>query len=696
MLNKFFLSIKEIRRHPWVCAISLITGCCLALLIYFYHWQLPLFSKSRLAFAGLAAIISSLGIAFFLSFKTVPLFRSYSRSKQILVEAMLGCAVILSFFLLSYPIPHLYPFYPNHSLEIKIDMVDTPQELQGIAFSHLKLAFRDVSFSELEIDGKYEIREGSIFFPSGQTARIYWQGITGEKAALSFLPVGIPVDARVSWDGKEQVLALQSGSDYAPTLSSDFPIFPYESLIIESAVTILIALAAFVLFTGMLGLYPYCSILLAVWLLVYLLYYPGIIGTVNIIAVDELLQGHPSDWHPLAYTLLTAFSIRFLASASSILLMQIAALALVYGKAFIFLQRNGVPRTLLLLFTWLIALWPANILSVITLTNDIPYSIALLALTYFAVRIVLTKGEWLRNSVNLFLLALCASIAVLFRYNGIPAVALFLICVFICYPKYWLRTSLVIMFVISAWFTTSEPLSKALNVTQETEGQVDNILLHHISAHVAAGTTLTVEESTYLDSLLPLEEWKYSCCTNTAMWLNSNFDRDAFHANSDYNRQLELSLFSRNPSLEFRHMLCASDLIWNPVDGCEIQHPQLEFLKGKYFWTGSYFPQYQENSFLPTLIEPVSAFINSLDSIPLLSILFWRPAWFLYLSLVCAIILCLRFRNPRWLLSIAPIFGQSAFLLLFNRVQNFRYQYCAVLAGFLLLCVAFYKPPIKE
>jgi hypothetical protein len=49
-------------------------------------------------------------------------------------------------------------------------MLDTPQKLQGIAISHFQLAFRDVSFSELEIDGRYEIREDSIFFPSGQTA----------------------------------------------------------------------------------------------------------------------------------------------------------------------------------------------------------------------------------------------------------------------------------------------------------------------------------------------------------------------------------------------------------------------------------------------------------------------------------------------------------------------------------------------
>jgi hypothetical protein len=142
------------------------------------------------------------------------------------------------------------------------------------------------------------------------------------------------------------VLALQSDGNFAPTLSTNFQVNPFESLIIKSAVSILVAVAAFVLLTGMFSPAPYTSILLAVWLLVYLLYYPGIIGTVNIIAVDELLQGHPSDWHPLAYTLLTAFSIRYLASASSILLLQIASLALVYGKSLHFYPKERHPARL--------------------------------------------------------------------------------------------------------------------------------------------------------------------------------------------------------------------------------------------------------------------------------------------------------------------------------------------------------------
>jgi hypothetical protein len=432
--------------------------------------------------------------------------------------------------------------------------------------------------------------------------------------------------------------------------------------------------------------------MLLIWLLTYLIYYPGIIGTVNITAVEELWQGHPSDWHPLVFTLLTAFSMKYLATASSILLIQIFSLAYIFHWIFTDLRKHGVLQLILIILAVFIAWVPTNSLSVITLTNDIPYSIALMALSYLAFKIVLSHGEWLTKTTNWLVLAFTASLAILFRYNGIPAVGFFFICLLVIYPKFWRKSGLALLLVIASWVLVSGPLSNALNVTHETEGQFDNILLHHISAHVINGTPLTADESAYLNKLLPLDQWEYSCCTNTSMWMNPDFDRVTFHANSALDRQIALSLFSRDPALEAKHMLCASDIVWNIADGCEIQHPVLEFWRGEYFWTGSYIPNYQENSLLPDLVHPISAFISWMDASPVLSALLWRPAWYLYLAIICAVILCRRFRNARWLLVISPIFGQSAFLLLFNRVQNFRYQYCAVLVGLLLLALAFYNP----
>jgi hypothetical protein len=231
-----------------------------------------------------------------------------------------------------------------------------------------------------------------------------------------------------------------------------------------------------------------------------------------------------------------------------------------------------------------------------------------------------------------------------------------------------------------------------LNVSNETEGHLDNIILHHISAHVASGTYLTEEETSYLDTLLPVEDWRYACCDNSAMWGNTDFDREAFHANSAFNRSLALALFQRNPRLELQHMICASDIVWNVVDGCAIKHPSIDIKEDTYYWTRSHYPDYLENSLLPRFVAPISRFIITLNSNPAAYALLWRPAWYLYLAIICTIIFIKRIGSIRGALVMAPALGQSLFLLLFNRVQNFRYQYCIVPIAILIFSLIFYQP----
>ena len=671
---------------------SLLAGVCAGALVYIYHFQLPLFSKSRIALCAVIGFAFSLLVFFSLQRFILPLFQQHNKKKQVLIILLTIIASLLLAFMLDYTILRIHPLYPQRSLLVEMDLSNLPEDIEGVSFSHLELAYRDVGYSEFTIDGDYEKRDAALFFPTGQIASIRWQGITGELARLAFEPTSQPFEIQVHWDEGSDDLDLYQSGDVLAIHTKDFPLFPHEALIIHLLSLPLIFAVLFGLLNGLFSPRPYAGFMLMIWLFIYLLYYPGIIGDVNIVAVDDLLAGQPTDWHPIIYTLLVAFNIRFLASASSLLVMQFSALALIFHNVFSYLQEKEVSRVILVALSLLIALLPTNFLSMITLTNDIPYSITLTALTFLIFKIIVSNGKWLESKTNLLLLSLTASLAILFRYNGIPAVAFFFVCLLLAYPKHWLRSLLSAAVVMALWFFVTGPLYNMLNVTSQTEGHFDNILLHHISAHVDNGTPLSVEESAYLDSLLPLEEWKYSCCTNASMWQNDDFDREAFHTQSAYNRRLALSLFRRNPALEIGHMLCASDIVWDTAGGCEIKHPSLEYIREDYFWTGSYFPQYQESSFFPMLVKPISAFISYLDGSPLFSSIFWRPAWYLYLSIICVIVFAMRNRSIRGLLLLAPIMGQSLFLLLFNRVQNFRYQYCVVLVGLLLLALVFYKP----
>jgi hypothetical protein len=165
------------------------------------------------------------------------------------------------FSLLSYKISELFhpsflsvlsfPFFEDRNGLAKL-----PKSEDGISFSQLQLAYRNVSFGELDIEGKHEIREDSVYFPAGQIASISWQGITGEKANLTFLPTSRPVSVEVSWDGRSQELGLQSQSSYLPAASIDFPTISYETTLVYGAVLSLVLLALFILVTGLFSPYP--------------------------------------------------------------------------------------------------------------------------------------------------------------------------------------------------------------------------------------------------------------------------------------------------------------------------------------------------------------------------------------------------------------------------------------------------------
>jgi hypothetical protein len=697
MLNKVSKFIRKQLQQPLVLLFSCLVGISLGFLVYCFHWQVPLFSKRMIALSCILAITSAATVYLIFIKVVLPGYLAHSQKiRGVLILLVLLGSLLLAFSL-SYQVPHLYFLYPQHQLSIEMDLRDSSSEVDGISFSHLQLTFRDVGYSELALSGQYEIRGDSIFFPSGQVASISWQGITGESALLAFLPTSVDCKMKIIWDGSSSEVNLhQTGPEVIP-FTQQFPVLPFENLLIRLVTIPIIAFILTVLISGFFSPNPFPSLIASVWLFILLVYWPGIIGDVNIVAVNDLLAGHPTDWHPIAFTLLVTAGIKLFSSAVSILILQIISLAVIFGNALYFLKKKGVLQVVLWVIALLLAFLPTNFLSIITLTNDLPYSIALLGLSFLSFKIVLSDGKWLENRFNLFLLSTAASTAILFRYNGIPAVAFFFLCLILLFPKQRVRSLITFASVILVWLLVSGPLSSGLNVTRESEGQLDNILLHHISAHVVNGTSLTEEEQAYLDGLYPLDQWEYSCCSNTAMWAKEGFDKQTFHANSTFNRKLFLSLFLRAPVLEVRHLLCASDLIWDPFEGgCEVKHPFIELVHGEYYWTRSYFQEYKESSLLPGLVNPLSRFINNLDSLALASTFLWHPAWYLYLVILCTVIFAHRLKSIKGWLVITPALGQSLFLLLVNRVQNFRYQYCVVLVGLLLLSIAFYHPDSEK
>jgi hypothetical protein len=693
-MRKIFHNFLTYFSGNWLAVgLSALGGICTAALAYINYFQLPLFSKRNLLICSLLAVFAALAILFFYNLWFKPLINKIS-AKKFRFLALLALILSAVFaVVLSFNIRPLYFLYPERSVSISFAMGNQIEGDKGVSLSYLHTDFRDISFSELVIKGEHEIREDRIYFSPNQTVQINWQGITGKSLLAAFESTDFDQPVEIDWDGRVDQLQLFNLKSETITAQQEFSPFRYEELILRLLLVPVFFLVFLMLLLGLFSPIPYTSVMLFVWLMTLLVYWPGIIGNVNLVAVDEWFAGQLADWHPVVYTLILGTMIKIFSTVSAFLLIQITALSLVLGWGFAYFEQLGVKRNILWILTFITAFLPANLLSVITLTNDIAFSITLAALTIMVIKIVFSKGLWLEKTRNWICFILVSLLSIFFRYNGIPAVGLTLLALLVFLPAQRKIIITITGVVILGWVLMNGPIFNLLGVNRVSEGQLDNILLHHISAHVDAGTLLDMDEKQYLDSLFPLEAWDYSCCTNKAMWAKPEFDAQRFHDNSAINKKIAVDLFLKAPLVGVKHILCAGDLVWNIPGQCAIEHPYISENNGRYAWTRSYYPLYKEDSMLPFKVKPLSDLLNLVEENVFLSTLVWRPAIYLYLSILAVLVFYFKTRIGRVFLVLAPIFGQSAFLFLFNRTQNFRYQYCAILIA--LVLVGLFCMPLK-
>jgi len=532
-----------------------------------------------------------------------------------------------------------------------------------------------------------------IYFTSINNNRI-WISITAALALTLLLRIIYnfiiqPIMANLT---KAQIITILLVSAFLSLLlilniSMDhhFPA-PFNDGVLLSLILYPIAFTIFFfLVAGYYGPFPYTSALIMFWFLVLLVYWPGIIGNVNIREIGKLEEGIIDNWHPVIFTLLLGSFTKLFSTMASFLIFQIVCMGAAIGWGFSFLESKGADRRVLWLLAIVIAILPSNFISLITLTDDIIYSIALLAITIVTIKIVFSKGAWLKETKNIIGFVLLGLLASTLRYNGIPAVGFTLVCLLIFFPSIWKNILAVIGMITIGYFLINGPLFDIIGVERVAEGHFDNILLHHISAHVEADTPLEDNQRAYLDSLYPIGEWSYSCCMNSEMLRKTGFNEETFHANSALNKKISLDLLIKDPVVNLRHLLCASDMVWNVSGNCGILYPRMEQTKGIYYWTRSNSSEYVEDSKFPELVDPLSRLRIAIDNNKLLNTLIWRPALYLYLAILSVMVFIFRNRIKGSLIILSPLIGQSAFLLAFNRQQNFRYQFCAVIIGLFLL-----------
>ncbi|MDH3538801.1 MAG: hypothetical protein OEP52_02300 [Acidimicrobiia bacterium] len=430
-----------------------------------------------------------------------------------------------------------------------------------------------------------------------------------------------------------------------------------------------------------------------VWTAYLLAFWPGVMSPDSIVQWTQLRTGSYNDWHPVFHTLTEWVLTRLVESPAIVAATQVAVLSGVVGWGLASMRRLGLPTNAAWVMSGVVALWPANGITVITLWKDIPYAIGVLALGIIMLREIDGRTSLLKKRGGWLLLAGVASAVTLYHHAGV-AVG------FGSLGALWLsvRRRAVIgaaSMTLLTVLVVQVGLYNALDIPETGHPGIDGLMIQHIGAHLDAGTPLTVQDRAEIDELIPIEEPWYNCESINSFVFNPDFSLQAMHERAARARALWWSLFTRNPGADLRHMACSTHLVWR------IRHLPGDYQYGTMLTVGpdGAVQTVAANDFglaldpvLNSLTGPLTDLIVETQQ-PAVSWLWWRGPLYLYFLLFGAAIAALRAKDRRYWAAVMPAILVATTLAIAAPVQDFRYMYPVVLSGmilgpYLLLAVA--------
>jgi hypothetical protein len=412
---------------------------------------------------------------------------------------------------------------------------------------------------------------------------------------------------------------------------------------------------------------------------------------------SQMLSGQLDDWHPPFHTMVNWLITRVWLSPASIAMTQILALSLVVGYGLHLFRRNGMPGWAAWIVCLLFALSPINGVMVVTILKDVCQSIAILFMSILIYQVVVSHGDWLIQSRSWVLLGITTALVALFRHNG-PAMAFgALVLLLIAYSHCWRKLLLALSLAVALWLVMIGPVYTFSHVVRMKPGL--QFMVHHVAAHLNAGTPMNAEQTAFLNELCPTRDrWRYNCLSvmttiGHRFQRDRRFNWDFLAANQIRFAKLLVELTVRNPKVALDHFKCQSAFVWN-VKAPPPQQGTITLEESGKITT------MMNNKFGLSLNSKLSsALLHIVGTLVQFAEPFERlmrsPALYLYFALGVAALISVRLREWRYLLIVTPLVINSAVLALTAPMPAFRFLWSNCLVA--SFCVGFLlKTPHRE
>lgn len=406
------------------------------------------------------------------------------------------------------------------------------------------------------------------------------------------------------------------------------------------------------------------------WLPYLLAYWPGLIlgDTTQSLAQSQGLRSL-SNHHPIFFTLLIkvclwiAAKAGFDATAGCALfcVCQMIVLALVFSYQVNWLRaRFEVHKAFCIAAVLVLALSPYIATYSIAMWKDPLFSAALVVLTLMLADLVFSSGVASRRflvSLGLVTLIMC-----LLRNNGIYIAALLFVVFAVAWvvrrQSWTLRTACpLLVSVVAAWVITV-PIYTAAGVSPSEKAESLGVPLAQMARVVAVDGDMSDSDREYMNSLLPLEEYKtvyHPCLIDSLKW-NSDFHAKALKEGFF---QHYVSMFVRNPGTYVEAWVLQTFGFWT-VNVPEVVwfdtnvpcgDPRYDDQVSKYgISTGNLFGSDDVKSIFPLtgVFVPIGVIFWALLYLGLCAVLLGRKRWLLVLAPSLALVCTLIIASPLW------------------------------------------------
>lgn len=459
--------------------------------------------------------------------------------------------------------------------------------------------------------------------------------------------------------------------------------------------------------------YFFVSIISFLILFIVLLgFYPGVVSYDGNNQWQQVQREIITNGHPFFSTFFMLLLSKIWNSITVVVIYQILLMSVTWGYLCKTVESNGKKQKIIMyIFTVITMLCPLISIYSITVWKDTLYTLYL-----FLCAIILF--DWSNNNYiftipKYCLFGLMIAMVYSYRYNGIIIAILILIMFYIINIRLYKRkvinksnlkkcvcVFLSFIIIISAISIPKKILLESSNKKLIKESKkdisystIDSYMVWMMGAHIKDGNITDKNDIKFLNNIIPLKDWgnAYNPYLINGTGFVENFDKKYLVKHSPKFERIFIKYSTKYPLTIFNHYLKADALLIDPLAS---YHGYVYVYCFSGLWS---LPDY-------TVIRPKINFVNraynkiigySMEK-PL--IMFYQPAFILYLSLFLTVLLAIKVYGKKiWLFSL-PMILNIVSLLPINLAQDLRYVYINYLTFFGLLLMFFvnYKKIFKK